>query len=265
VALNLTLAGAPTPDAAGSGAPNYALNVYLNLTNTGAMPLVLRGLHLPLRFSRAVQSWDGAWAAQSPASFNASCWGAYLTDPAALADPWRMRTAQPLKDMCRDGLTATVTDWGVDIALSSGILCPNCSLTGPPGGFPMLVVQHSSYGALDVGSAAAAPPACGQQPALQPLPLPGPERHPACAPWANAVRRARTRCICTHHATCLCTPSRRAAPRPDAARRARPRPRARRPPRWRRSRRASLTRTSTRQSRRLSPKCTRASCGCGPA
>ena len=193
VALNITLAGTPT-DAAGAGAPNYSLYIYVNVTNTGLNAQRLKGLHLPVRFSRAVQSWDGTWAIQAPSSFNTTCWGAYQTDPAALADPWRARYAAPVKDACHEGaVSATGTDWGVDIAFSSGILCPGCRFTGPPGSLPMFVLQHSSFGSLDVASAIAIPAACGAiDPPPAPLPLPGPERHPACVPWATGSAAART-------------------------------------------------------------------------
>ncbi len=187
VAINVTLAGNPAPDAAAASAPNNQLLAYLNLTNTGVNPLALAGLHLPLRFSRGVQAWDGAWSAPPPKSFTVSCWGAYLSDPLILTDPFRARAQPAPKDLCREGaLRAEVTDWGVDISFASGILCPGCSVTGAPGGFPVFAVQHATFGALDVGTALAAPPACGAAaPQLPPLPLPGVERHPACAPWAH--------------------------------------------------------------------------------
>jgi hypothetical protein len=186
VAMNVTLVGTPSEDTAGAVAPSYSLYVYVNVTNTGPNPLRLRGLHLPVRFSRAAQSWDGVWAVQPPKTFNTTCWGAYQTDPAALADPWRARYAAPVKDACLEGaVAAQVTPWGVDIAFSSGVLCPGCRFTGPPGGLPMFVLQHSSYGALDVASAMAAPAACGAvDPVPAQLPAPGQERHPACLPWA---------------------------------------------------------------------------------
>ena len=65
VDVNVTVVGAPTPDAAGAGAPNYSLLAFVNVTNRGPNPLRLRGLHLPIRFSRGVQSWDGAWTGAS--------------------------------------------------------------------------------------------------------------------------------------------------------------------------------------------------------
>jgi hypothetical protein len=191
VTVNMTLAGTPTPDAAGAGAPNNALYVYMNITNTGPNPLALRGLRLRVRFSRGVEAWDGAWSAGAPRSFNASCWGAYLSDPSILADVFRARAAPPAEDMCRSALRADVDDAGIDISFNSGILCPGCSVAGAPGGFPVVVLQHSSFGALDVGSALVEPPACGAAAAAAPappMPLPGPERHPACAPWAKQVR-----------------------------------------------------------------------------
>lgn len=191
VTVNLTLVGAPPPAGDGSGAavdaaaPHAQLQLFLNVTNGAVNPVSLRGTHLPVRFSRAVQGWDGAWATAQPASFTVACWGAYVTgDPGA-------KPNSKMVDLCQDAkaLKASVTDFGVDIFFDKNtLLCPGCTLSGPPGGtLPMFVVQHGSYGRMDLETAAVAAPVCSVTVALQPTRQPGAERHPACAPWADGL------------------------------------------------------------------------------
>lgn len=81
-----------------------------------------------------------------------------------------------------------VAPWGIDVVLSDTVLCPGCSVRGSPG-YPIGAVQHTQWLRLDVETAAAAAPACGpgelKGPQVPPpLPAPGVERTPACAPFA---------------------------------------------------------------------------------
>lgn len=202
VRVNVTAAGVPPPavndTATGvSAAPTAAasqLFLYINITNAGVNPVSLRDVHAPVRFSRGVQSWDGVWGVQPPATFNLSCWGLYIVDPDA-------RPNAKQTDLCGmpDVARLTMQPWGVDIYFKRDtLLCPGCTLTGPPPArpgaapVPSFEVQHSSYGRLDADTVATAPLQCGgggggatipQPPEL--LPVPGAERHPACAPWAG--------------------------------------------------------------------------------
>ena len=196
--LNLTTSATPSPsDAANGTAPNEQLLVFLNITNTGNTSLSLRGVHLPLPTSLGVQAPDGTWAAQPSTTFlPVDCWGAYLNDTQKPPPP------AGLPNLCGT-VTASLTPSGVlDIVLDGGgagtrplLLCPGCTLSGPPGGFPMLALQHKSFGRLDseaiVAAAPAVQPLCGPSaPAavlrLAGLPAPGVDRLPACAPWIGS-------------------------------------------------------------------------------
>ena len=90
VAVNITALGMPpgvndtaTGVSASGTAQEAQLYIYVNVTNTGVNPVSLRDVHLPLRFSRGVQSWDGLWSAPPAETFNLSCWGLYITRPDA--------------------------------------------------------------------------------------------------------------------------------------------------------------------------------------
>lgn len=208
IAAQLKLVGSPAVGINGS-APFEQLALYVNLTNTGATPLGLRSLHIPVRVSLAVQAFDGSWALQPASSFlPLACWGAYIATPPTAAMPFVTYSG----NLCgaAGGVSASLTAKGVmDLVVddtSAGpslLLCPGCSLGGPPDGGPMLVLQHSTFGRIDVDSAVAAANAsaapallCGAAGAaalnaMPPLPgPPGVERHPACAPWAGRLRPA---------------------------------------------------------------------------
>lgn len=200
VIVNVTAIGVPPPLAndtttgvsASGVAADSQLFLYVNITNVGINPVTLRNVHLPLRFSRGVQSWDGVWAVQAPETFNVSCWGLFVTDPQAKPNARQV-------DLCGDTSTvrATMQPWGLDIVFSRDtLLCAGCVLSGPPSvrpgssPVPSFEAQHSTFGRLDSDSATLATFQCSgdgaaipQQPAM--LPAPGAERHPACAPWAS--------------------------------------------------------------------------------
>jgi hypothetical protein len=178
--------------------------VLVNLSNAvGAPPALLSGVHLPIRFSRGVQAWDGSWT-QSPVSsfFPVPCWGLYLNDPNA-------RPGEPPSvDLCAtpDGapapiVSAALTEWGIDVAFAQSppatVLCAGCWLASPlsadGAALPSFALQHSTYGRLDVETAGVTPPLCAAAAkagdplpgAPPPLPAPGIERHPACSPWSS--------------------------------------------------------------------------------
>jgi hypothetical protein len=198
VAVNISAVGMPpgvndtaTGMSSTATAQNAQLYIFVNVTNTGVNPVSLRDVHLPLRFSRGVQSWDGTWAAPAPETFNLSCWGLYISNPDAKPNAKQL-------DLCgTTGVRLAMAPWGLDVDFKADtLLCPGCTLTGPPpvpGSAPMpsFEVQHGSFGRLDVETLTVAPIQCGNAPdgsvltPLAVLPVPGVERHPACAPWAG--------------------------------------------------------------------------------
>ena len=202
VAVNITALGMPpgvndtaTGVSASGTAQEAQLYIYVNVTNTGVNPVSLRDVHLPLRFSRGVQSWDGLWSAPPAETFNLSCWGLYITRPDAKPNAKQV-------DLCGFRppiLRLAMQPWGLDVAFKGDtLLCPGCTLTGPPpvpGATPVpsFEVQQASFGRLDVETLSTAPIQCGNAPdggipaPLAVLPVPGVERHPACAPWAASL------------------------------------------------------------------------------
>ena len=203
---NITITSSPPEGRTQNGAaPDEQLQVFVNITNTGSTPLILSDMHALLHVSLAVQAYNGSWSIQPSTSFQLQCWGMYISSSASV------QSVAYSANLCGGGgISAVLNDMGViDIAVVSTttnnsstplLLCPGCSLTGPPDGSPALTLQHRSYGRLDFATtsggatdraAIVLPLACGTSAAdvvasTQALSAnPGVERHPSCQPWTT--------------------------------------------------------------------------------
>lgn len=182
--VNVTAVGHPE-EAPTVSTPNYEIQVSADISHlAGDDDLVsLRGLRVPILFSRGVRSWNGTWSRAPEDNFRVRCYGGAIEAPRTLRSMGDSST-----DACERYLKVDVTESGPVLEFTGGTLCAGCTFRGADQGV-VFALQHKDYLQMDAGSIEVLPPCSNSSSpealtSIAPKPLPLPELHPRCAVFA---------------------------------------------------------------------------------
>jgi len=183
--VNVTANGFPE-DGPTVSTPNYEIQVAVDIEHLAGKGedgelVSLKGLRVPILFSRGVRSWNGTWARAPAKKFRVRCYGGAIEAPRGQQFSSDLNT-----DACESYLNVDVGEAGIFLEFTGGTLCPGCTFTGADEGV-VFALQHRDYRQLDASSIEVLESCSNSSAAatkLPPKPLPLPDLHPVCQVFA---------------------------------------------------------------------------------